>query len=180
MRALGSAVFVALALVVACGGTTSSTSPSSDAGASPVDGGGVCCPITGSPPCSCAGGGGWAASAADCPEKGGTCDVWFDIATDEHGCPALVSSRKCCGCPPPADASADAPEDAPVGDASGGACTTPSDCRVFSDYCGSCTCIALGTNDPNPACDAGTVSCLVDPCLNHTSVCDATHHCALQ
>jgi hypothetical protein len=33
---------------------------------------------------------------------------------------------------------------------------------------------------PNPTCDAGLGSCLVDPCSSHTATCDATHHCALQ
>jgi hypothetical protein len=67
------------------------------------------------------------------------------------------------------------------GSSSGGsACSGPSDCRKYSNYCGGCTCDALGVSAPDPTCDAGLGSCLVDPCSSHTAVCDSTHHCALQ
>ncbi len=59
-------------------------------------------------------------------------------------------------------------------------CSVASDCRTFSNYCGGCACDVLGTGDANPGCDAGTVSCVVDPCYGHTAACDATHHCVLQ
>ena len=98
---------LAFALAAACG--TTSTPPD---GGAPADGGGVCCPIVGSPPCGCAGGGGWAPSADQCPSQGGACDAWFDVTTDSHGCSALSAQpSKCCGCPPPQDAAADAPAD---------------------------------------------------------------------
>jgi hypothetical protein len=122
MRLL-STFFVAAALAAACG-TSQTTGDggtpdggATDGGPTPADGGGFCCPITGSPPCGCAGGGGWAASADQCPNQGGLCDAWQDVVTDSHGCPALASSSKCCGCPPPQDSGADA------ADASGDAAT---------------------------------------------------------
>ncbi len=59
-------------------------------------------------------------------------------------------------------------------------CTVASDCRTFSNYCSGCACDVLGTGNANPGCDAGTVSCIVDPCYGHTAACDATHHCVLQ
>jgi hypothetical protein len=62
----------------------------------------------------------------------------------------------------------------------GGTCSSPSGCRTYSNYCGGCTCDALGVSAPNPTCDASLGSCLVDPCTSHTAVCDSTHHCALQ
>jgi hypothetical protein len=65
-------------------------------------------------------------------------------------------------------------------EAGGGTCASPSDCRTFSDFCGGCSCEALGTGEPDPACDAGTVSCLVDPCQGHTATCSAAHRCAIQ
>jgi hypothetical protein len=143
-------------------------------GATPADGGGVCCPINGSPPCGCAGGGGWAATASACLQ-GGACDAWFDTTIDSHGCVALVgNTSKCCGCPI-RDASADAPVDA--GTAS---CTSASQCRLFSDYCGGCTCDPLGTNQPDPFCPDAGVTCIVDPCQGKTAVCDSTQHCAAQ
>ncbi len=78
-----------------------------------------------------------------------------------------------------ADASADAPSDAQGSDASdAGPTDAASDacgtsCRLFSDYCQNapCTCLALPSTKPDPTGDAGTVSCLVDPCGGKAAVC---------
>ena len=61
-----------------------------------------------------------------------------------------------------------------------GRAPSPSDCGTFSDYCGGCSCEALGTGEPTPTCDGGSISCLVDPCQGHTATCSATHRCAIQ
>src|SRR5579872_2584048 len=41
-----------------------------------------------------------------------------------------------------------------AGSASGNACSAPSDCRTYSDYCGGCTCYAIGASASDPTCDA--------------------------
>jgi hypothetical protein len=52
-------------------------------------------------------------------------------------------------------------------------CQTRADCRLFSSYCNSapCQCFALGRGDHDPPCDAGTQTCIVDPCANKTVDC---------
>jgi hypothetical protein len=65
-------------------------------------------------------------------------------------------------------------------DAGGSPCANAAACRTFSNYCGGCTCQALGTSEPDPPCDAGTVTCLLDPCRSHTAACDPTGHCTLR
>lgn len=70
------------------------------------------------------------------------------------------------------DGAVDAATDAPP-------CTVSADCRTFSDYCGGCACDVLAVGAPDPTCDAGTVSCLVDPCQGKMATCDATHQCVL-
>lgn len=54
-------------------------------------------------------------------------------------------------------------------------------CRLFSVYCNTapCTCVSLPSTEPDPTCDAGTVSCAVDPCGGKTAVCMASG-CAVQ
>jgi hypothetical protein len=71
---------------------------------------------------------------------------------------------------------------AETGAGGGGAtCSAASDCRTHSDYCGGCTCDALGVSEPNPDCgEGGVASCFVDPCSGKTATCNSTHHCALQ
>lgn len=82
---------------------------------------------------------------------------------------------------PTFDAPSDGRQDSTSpGDAGSSPCTVVSDCRKFSNYCGGCVCDALGTSQPDPICDAGTVTCILDPCQGHTAVCDPTGHCALQ
>ena len=84
-----------------------------------------------------------------------------------------------CACIDASVADASVP-DTSVRDGGDSACTLPSDCRTFSDYCGGCMCDVLGSGDVNPTCDGGAVTCLLDPCKGHTATCDVTHHCALQ
>jgi hypothetical protein len=52
-------------------------------------------------------------------------------------------------------------------------CQVRTDCRLFSSYCRSapCQCLAVGRADPDPSCDTGTQTCLVDPCLNKSADC---------
>ena len=54
-------------------------------------------------------------------------------------------------------------------------------CRLFSNYCSTaaCTCVSLPSTEPDPGCDAGTVTCLVDPCQGKTAVCSGGA-CAVQ
>jgi hypothetical protein len=51
-------------------------------------------------------------------------------------------------------------------------CRSAADCRLYSDYCGGCNCIALGPNDNPPVC-SNPFQCLVDPCEvpSHTAAC---------
>ena len=65
-------------------------------------------------------------------------------------------------------------------DASGTQCSRASDCMLFSDYCGVCTCLALPVGEEAPHCDAGTVSCLRDPCSGQTAACNALGSCTAQ
>ena len=83
----------------------------------------------------------------------------------------------------PADAAspsdAQAPADSappPNGDASvGPPCASPGDCRLYSDNCGACSCVPLGTNDVDPVCNGNIVSCFVDPCQGKTAACIGGH-----
>jgi hypothetical protein len=65
-------------------------------------------------------------------------------------------------------------------DAAGTQCSRASDCMLFSDYCGGCTCLALAVGEAAPHCDAGTVSCLTDPCSSRTAACNALGSCVAQ
>ena len=83
------------------------------------------------------------------------------------------------------DASPDAPTDAiedaviPT-DAGASSCSVASGCRAYSSYCGACRCLALPANAPTPACDAGIVSCFVDPCGGRSATCTPAGICAVQ
>jgi hypothetical protein len=61
----------------------------------------------------------------------------------------------------------------------GAECTHPSDCRLFSDTCGACTCVALGASAADPTCPGPAVQCFRDPCSGQSAVCSGGH-CALQ
>ena len=51
-------------------------------------------------------------------------------------------------------------------------CVQDSDCRLFSDYCEGCNCVALGIGEPDPKCNGNIVQCLVDPCRNLQARCE--------
>jgi hypothetical protein len=103
-----------------------------------------------------------------------------DSGTVDSGTPDSSSPQADTGSPT-ADAPSDGvPDSASPGEAGSSSCTVAVGCRTFSSYCGTCACEALGANKPAPVCDAGTVSCFVDPCQGHTAVCDQTGHCVLQ
>jgi hypothetical protein len=100
----------------------------------------------------------------------------YDAPSDSMGAPGPDSA--------PTDASIDTATDAPqdaVGmfEAGGSSCRTAADCRMFSNYCGGCTCDALAKGATAPICDAGMVSCLLDPCANHSAACSAGGQCFL-
>ena len=63
----------------------------------------------------------------------------------------------------PTDAALDAGSTA---DADGGSrsCTGAQDCELRSSYCGGCTCVPQSKGTLTPPCDAGMVSCIVNPC----------------
>ena len=77
------------------------------------------------------------------------------------------------------DASVDAPADAaPVDSSTLDASSCDAGCKLFSYECSggqfpACTCLALAGDQPDPTCDAGTVSCFVDPCQGKTAACNA-------
>jgi hypothetical protein len=63
-------------------------------------------------------------------------------------------------------------------DGSSAKCTLDTDCRKFSSYCNGtvlkpCTCYAFGATDPDPKCDGGSVTCVIDPCAKKTAWCNA-------
>lgn len=51
-------------------------------------------------------------------------------------------------------------------------CVQDSDCRLFSNYCEGCSCVALSTDDRDPICEGDVVACFVDPCMNHQARCE--------
>jgi hypothetical protein len=113
---------------------------------------------------------GGAQSTGSADDGGASLDGAVDAASpDAPGSEA--SSASDAGAP-------DAPLDSSA--SSSASCSSASECRTFSDYCGGCACDALGKNDPDPTCDADTVSCFVDPCRDRSATCDPSHHCALQ
>ena len=86
----------------------------------------------------------------------------------------------------PLDASSDdastidgGPIDSSPGNTDGAtaACSTASDCVLYSSACDTCACIPLGKNDPKPTCTGTIVTCFIDPCEGKTATCDNTGHC---
>jgi hypothetical protein len=117
------------------------------------------------------------ASQTDSPsgDAAGSTDAGGSVDAPAPGPDARTDSGATSGSDSGSDA---APDSGSTG--GGGTCSTPSDCRTYSNYCGGCSCNALAVSEPNPACDAGVGSCLVDPCTSHTATCDSAHHCVLQ
>ena len=107
--------------------------------------------------------GGGTTSSADAGSDGGALPT-SEAAVGDAGLETAVSD-------------ASLPPEAAV-EAGGSTCNVDSDCRAFSNYCGGCTCDALGASDPNPTCDAGLDDCLRDPCADVMPVCTA-HRCGL-
>lgn len=62
-------------------------------------------------------------------------------------------------------------------------CASPADCRLFSSYCNSqaCMCLPLPAKAPDPVCNDGMVTCLMDPCAGKQARCNAvTGVCEVQ
>lgn len=72
-----------------------------------------------------------------------------------------------------------APDSAPPSDGGAHACSSPSDCRLFSYPCNGCHCLPLRTDDPNPTCPTPPESCFIDPCEGKQPTC-TNGHCAIQ
>ncbi len=108
---------------------------------------------------------------AACGDTGTTTDASDAGASDSTSDSPATSDSGSSDALTAADGASDAATSTP-------ACTVPADCRTFSDYCGACACEVLAAGAPDPTCDAGTISCLVDPCQGMTATCDGTHHCA--
>jgi hypothetical protein len=52
-------------------------------------------------------------------------------------------------------------------------CASDKDCRLFSNYCDGCECLALSVSEPNPICKGDIVACFVDPCRGAEASCVA-------
>lgn len=51
-------------------------------------------------------------------------------------------------------------------------CRSAPDCRLHSDYCGGCSCLALASDAPEPECQR-PVQCLIDPCQGRRAACES-------
>lgn len=103
---------------------------------------------------------------------GGTCPAGTT-------CPAGDGCNRC-SCPEsggaPLCTRIACPSDSGVpSDAASGACRTAADCRLFESYCSTdpCSCIPLGADEPDPRCDARTVTCFIPPCRGQSVDCVA-------
>jgi hypothetical protein len=52
-------------------------------------------------------------------------------------------------------------------------CSCDADCRLFSNYCDGCECVALSVGEQDPICKGDIVQCLVDPCRGAEAQCVA-------
>lgn len=50
-------------------------------------------------------------------------------------------------------------------------CKSDKECRLFSNYCDGCQCLALDDGEVNPVCKGDIVACFVDPCRNAEARC---------
>jgi hypothetical protein len=50
-------------------------------------------------------------------------------------------------------------------------CTSDKECRLFSNYCDGCECLALSSSETDPVCKGNIVACFVDPCRNAEAQC---------
>jgi hypothetical protein len=50
-------------------------------------------------------------------------------------------------------------------------CSSDKECRLFSNYCEGCACLALASGEVDPVCNGNLVACFVDPCRNQEARC---------
>lgn len=50
-------------------------------------------------------------------------------------------------------------------------CTSDKECRLFSNYCEGCACVALSSGEVDPVCKGDLVACFVDPCRGAEARC---------
>jgi hypothetical protein len=50
-------------------------------------------------------------------------------------------------------------------------CASDKECRLFSNYCEGCQCMALSIYETNPVCNGDIVACFVDPCRGAEAQC---------
>jgi len=109
---------------------------------SPPDGGTTCAPVP------CPSNSKWSQADCSCVPGGG-------CAGGIVPCPSNSTwSTTLCTCVP----------NAPT-------CTADADCRLVADYCGGCTCLALGPNQKLPSCTGTQYECFADPCMTKTAAC---------
>jgi hypothetical protein len=59
-----------------------------------------------------------------------------------------------------------------VPDAPAPECSTDAGCKLWDNYCGGCTCLALPLSGSGPTC-TNPVNCFAQPCFQSTAVCQA-------
>ena len=165
----GAGCLLGAVLGVGCGSSGGSAAPSRDASADDavVDDGPTPTGADGAP--------------GDLPDAAAT-DAAATDADDCKGvrcappppCDQPCTTACCCdrSCPP-AEAGADGSTHGPDGGRrdAGDSCTGAGGCRLFSDMCGACTCLALAASAPDPVCPGQGVSCFRDPCSGQTAAC---------
>ncbi|HTB75641.1 MAG TPA: hypothetical protein VK762_20460 [Polyangiaceae bacterium] len=115
---------------------------------------------------------------------GDTPDAGADDADDCTGvrcappppCDQPCTTACCCdrSCPPAEpEGGTQAPPDAAADHDAGASCAGAGDCRLFSDMCGACTCLALAAAAADPVCPGPGVSCFRDPCTGQSAACVA-------
>jgi Domain of unknown function (DUF4832)/Domain of unknown function (DUF4874) len=57
-------------------------------------------------------------------------------------------------------------------------CNWDLDCRAVDDYCGGCSCDAVGSTTPDPFCD-NPVECFAEPCAGLAAYCGTDNLCHL-
>lgn len=50
-------------------------------------------------------------------------------------------------------------------------CKSDKECRLFSNYCEGCQCLALASGEFDPVCKGNIVACFVDPCRGAEARC---------
>lgn len=57
----------------------------------------------------------------------------------------------------------------------GPVCSDDADCRVVPEYCSDCSCVALGSWQPEPTCLGEPLTCVLDPCAGNIARCVQGH-----